>query len=467
MKKLIKLLTITLALITLTACSILDNLIDGSDGRSFAETRADFTTTLTQQNNNQNPIPTPPEGVFELVHYPSEVGYLAAFVSPDPGDGQLHPLMIWIVGGWNYGISDLPWSYPEWDNDQTGSAFREAGILMMYPSFRGANGNPGYFETLYGDINDILAALEFAAALPYVDPNRVYLGGHSTGGTRVLLASALTDAFRATFSFGPVADIGNHNRAQFTFDLNDREERRMRSPIHWMGDISSPTFIFEGAGGGASTAADVRRLGEASDNVDVHTFIIEGGDHFDILAPVTGLVAQKILQDTGASVNITLTDSQIQTAMNQTSPSSPQPIMLPYRNEDVGISFLRPVTWHGHPAGEEARFIYMADFNDDNFWTASSMLVEMYLADGLLSAEQLEEILGLDPSEHILREGQINNHPAYIWEGILDYGDLFFSKVVIAQYGERLLILEFFVSELYIEPSRIMFERVVDSLRFE
>ena len=467
MKKLTIILTITLTLLTLTACGIIGDIVDGGDGRSFTEARADFTTTLTQQNNNQNPIPTPPEGVFELVHYPSEVGYLAAFISPDPGDGQLHPLMIWIVGGWSYGISGLPWSYPEWDNDQTGSAFREAGILMMYPSFRGANGNPGHFETLYGDIDDILAALEFAAALPYVDPDRIYLGGHSTGGTRVLLASALTDGFRAAFSFGPVADIGNHNRAQFTFDLNDREERRMRSPIHWMGDIASPTFIFEGADGGASTAADVRRLGEVSENANVHTFIIEGGDHFDILAPVTGLVAQKILQDTGASVNIALTNAEIQSAMNQPPPLSPQPIMLEYRNVDLGISFLRPVTWQGHPSGDEARFIYMADFYDYNFWTASSMLTEMYLADGLLTSGQLEEIIGLDPSEHILREGQISNHPAYIWEAILDYGDLFFSKVVVVQYDERLLILEFFVSELYMEPSMIMFERVVDSLRIE
>jgi len=355
MTRINKALTIVLTFTLLSACA-LDDL---DDGRSFAEARSGFSTTLTEQVNNQHPIPTPPEGVFELVHYESEIGYLAAFISPDPGDGQQHPLIIWVVGGWSYGISDLPWSYPEWSNDQTGSAFREAGILMMYPSFRGANGNPGHFETLFGDIDDILAAFEFATSLPYVDSDRIYLGGHSTGGTRVLLASALTDNFRAVFSFGPVSDIGNHNRTQFTFNLNNRQERRMRSPIHWLGDISSPTFIIEGESGNAS---DIRSLERESDNANVHTFIVEGGDHFDVLAPITRLIAQKILDDTGTNVNIQLTGLELQTAMNNRPGTSPMPIMLPHYNEYFRISFLRPAIWGEHLTQDQSAFIYGSDF---------------------------------------------------------------------------------------------------------
>ena len=117
---------------------------------SFAQAHDAFTTTLAREENDSNPIPEPPEGLFDLVSYPSKAGDLAAYVSSDPGDGQKHPMIIWVVGGWGNGIDDFPFCYPAWDNDQTGSAFWQAGVLEMYPSFRGGCGNPGYYEALFG-----------------------------------------------------------------------------------------------------------------------------------------------------------------------------------------------------------------------------------------------------------------------------------------------------------------------------
>lgn len=163
------------------------------EGQTFAQAHDAFQTKLAQENNDDDPIPDPPAGLFDLVSYPSTVGDLAAYVSSDPGDGEKHPLIIWVVGGWGNGIDDFPFTYPEWDNDQTGSAFWQAGVLTMYPSFRGGNGNPGNYETLFGEVDDIAAAYDYAASLPYVDPDRIYLGGHSTGGTRALLAAEYTD----------------------------------------------------------------------------------------------------------------------------------------------------------------------------------------------------------------------------------------------------------------------------------
>ena len=106
-------------------------------GQSFAQAHDAFKTTLVREENDDYEIPAPPEGLFDLVSYPSKVGDLAAYVSSDPQDGQKHPMIIWVVGGWGNGIDDFPWCYPEWDNDQTGSAFWQNGILTMYPSFRG------------------------------------------------------------------------------------------------------------------------------------------------------------------------------------------------------------------------------------------------------------------------------------------------------------------------------------------
>ena len=74
------------------------------------------------------------------------------------------------------------------------AAYRRAGIVMMYPSLRGGNDNPGRREGFLGEVDDILAAAEYLARESYVDPGRIYLGGHSTGGTLAMLAAEMPNA---------------------------------------------------------------------------------------------------------------------------------------------------------------------------------------------------------------------------------------------------------------------------------
>jgi alpha/beta superfamily hydrolase len=42
-------------------------------------------------------------------------------------------------------------------------AFREAGIVLMLPSLRGGNGNPGHRELMFGDVDDVLAAIDYTS----------------------------------------------------------------------------------------------------------------------------------------------------------------------------------------------------------------------------------------------------------------------------------------------------------------
>ena len=53
----------------------------------------------------------------------------------------------------------------------------------------GRTRSPGRVEFCAGEVDDVLAAARFLATQPYVDTNRIYLGGHSTGGTLALLVS--------------------------------------------------------------------------------------------------------------------------------------------------------------------------------------------------------------------------------------------------------------------------------------
>ena len=144
-----------------------------------------------KQEPGNEPVPVPPARLFRLVHYASPIGNLAAYVSQPPASGTKHPAMIWIFGGFGNGIGETAWEAASPANDQSARAFREAGIVTMYPSLRGGNNNPGYPEGFYGEVDDVLAAADYLARQPFVDPRRLYLGGHSTGGTLALLVAAL------------------------------------------------------------------------------------------------------------------------------------------------------------------------------------------------------------------------------------------------------------------------------------
>jgi acetyl esterase/lipase len=182
---------------------------------------------------------------------------------------------------------------------------------MMYPSLRGGNDNPGFREGFFGEVDDVLAATEGLAKQDAVDPKRIYLGGHSTGGTLVLLAAASTDRFRAVFSFGPVEDVAGYGTDRLPFDTSNRREFELRAPGRWLHSIRCPVFVFEGERGNLRS---LQALASRSTNPLVHCYPVKGADHFSILAPVTRLVAGKILGDNGSTTNITFTEEEVNKA---------------------------------------------------------------------------------------------------------------------------------------------------------
>lgn len=275
---------------------------------SLLTARHDFKTSIVRSGDASEPVETPPPGVFRIVHYDSPVGKLPAYLTVEPKDGKRHPAIIWITGGDCNSIGDV-WSAAPAENDQTAAAYRQAGIVMMFPSLRGGNANPGRREGFLGEVDDVIAAAEYLAAQPFVDPNRIYLGGHSTGGTLALLVSECDDRFRATFSFGPVADVSGYGPDYCPFDLTKQEEIYLRSPIHWLGSVQDPTFVFEGTARG--NIESLQAMKQSSKNPNIHFIAAHGADHFNILAPLNRLIAQKILQDTGETCNIRFDEREV------------------------------------------------------------------------------------------------------------------------------------------------------------
>jgi dienelactone hydrolase len=271
----------------------------GGTRRTLVETRKGFVTKIVSSGESFGPPDDPTGSDFELIRYSSPVGPLAAYLTRDPGDGKKHPAIVWITGGDNNSIGDV-WSPNDRSNDQSASAFRKAGIVMMFPSQRGGSDNPGRREGFLGEVDDILAATDHLAQLPYVDPDQIYLGGHSTGGTMVMVVAECSDRYKAVFALGPVAVASQYGGDFIYCDPLDQREIALRSPLPWLHCVKSPLYVFEGASRGNWDA--IQLMADANTNPQIHFFKVPGHDHFSIIAPLAEKLAAQIVQ---GQINIT------------------------------------------------------------------------------------------------------------------------------------------------------------------
>lgn len=270
----------------------------------FAVARHGFQTAIAVHDAHPLPLPMPPAHLFVRSDYRNPQNYmLPGFVTPDPQDGRRHPAIVWLTGGDSNSLSDF-WTPGPDENDQTARAFREAGLIMAFPTLRGGNGQRASKEAMFGEVDDVLAAAAQVARLSYVDPTQIYLGGHSTGATLALLTAELKTPFKAVFAFGPVTRIERYPASVLGVDLAQQPpiERSLRSPIRWLAGIAQPTFVIEGVGG-AGNADELDALCAASRNPLLHCLRVPGADHFSVIRSAT----RKIAATLAASADAPLT----------------------------------------------------------------------------------------------------------------------------------------------------------------
>jgi dipeptidyl aminopeptidase/acylaminoacyl peptidase len=240
----------------------------------YAQARSKFKTKLLRQG----PAPQPwnpvqvPAGAKEI-EFQSGNLRLKAWVNPPPDAGKRKlPAVLFLHGGWAFGEDDWEMTQP----------FRGAGYVVMTPILRGENGQPGAFSMFYDEVDDVLAAADHLAKLPYVDDKHIYVSGHSAGGTLTLLAAMASKRFRAAASFS-----GSPNQAGFVqgrpqevpFDSSNMQELLMRSPTAYATSFKCPVRIYYGdqefAFAPESELTAIRAKGQGLD-VEAHSV---PGDH--------------------------------------------------------------------------------------------------------------------------------------------------------------------------------------------
>ncbi|AGB70425.1 MULTISPECIES: alpha/beta hydrolase family protein [Rhizobium] len=178
----------------------------------------------------------------ERLFYRSGVGEeleLVAWVSRYTRSEKQKPAVLFLHGG--NAIGQGHW--------QLIKPYVEAGYVVMIPSMRGENGQKGNFSGFYDEVADVLAASNRLRHLPGVDPHRMFLAGHSIGGTLAMLAAMSTHRFRAV---APIS--GNPDAYAFfgrypqdiRFNTGNPREYQMRSPLCYAHSFKSPIKLFHG-----------------------------------------------------------------------------------------------------------------------------------------------------------------------------------------------------------------------------
>jgi dipeptidyl aminopeptidase/acylaminoacyl peptidase len=246
----------------------------------YAVARQSFRTRLTVVGPSPDPTePLDPPPGAERIAYRSDGLELAAWVSV-PRSGGPAPGLIYLHGGNVLGSGH--WELTE--------AYREAGYAVIMPALRGENGLAGAFSGFYDENADVLAAAEHLAGLPGVDRSRMFVAGHSIGGTQTMLAAMSTRMFRGatTFSGGTNAwRFFSRFPEMLCFDAGSPREFEMRSPVCYATSFKCPVRILYGS--------EERRLAAPSEMTAIRAhdagLNVEAaevpGDHFSALAEET------------------------------------------------------------------------------------------------------------------------------------------------------------------------------------
>jgi dipeptidyl aminopeptidase/acylaminoacyl peptidase len=241
----------------------------------YAAVRKAFRTKLTRRGPSpqKEAMPEPPPGVTAVEFRSGDLKLRAWVNAPGPGGGKRRPAVVFLHGGFGFGKADWEMARP----------YRDAGYVVLAPVLRGENGQKGDFTLFYDEVADALAAGAHLKKQPYVDRDRVFVAGHSVGGTLALLAAEASDLFKAAASFSASPDQVLYCRhgirkGDIPFDPADARELEVRSPLAYARSFKCPARIYYGSREKHFEKTSRKAAAVAREKkLDVEAVAVEGG----------------------------------------------------------------------------------------------------------------------------------------------------------------------------------------------
>jgi acetyl esterase/lipase len=191
------------------------------------------------------------------------------------------PALLYLHGGWALDDEHVRDCQP----------FVEAGFAVFAPSYRGENGNPGEHEMLWGELDDALAALAHVRARPDVDPERVFVLGHSAGGMLAALMAFEPELdARLTGSidgiYGP--EIFDYQRLPF---VDTPRERELRLALPHIESLEQPHVALVGRDDLALASTQTAAQRAAGAGVPFAAVVVPGDHHGSVGPGITAFLA--------------------------------------------------------------------------------------------------------------------------------------------------------------------------------
>ena len=168
-------------------------------------------------------------------------------------EGKKYPMLLWIHGGpWSMYSVRFNWA---WQN------FAARGYAVLYMNPRGSTGygqdfvNGIQYSYPGKDLDDLLAATDAAVAKGFIDERNLFVCGGSGGGVLTAWIVGHTDRFCAAVSMRPVINwhsfVGTTDGASWyrqfkKYPWEDPMEYAVRSPLHFVGNVKTPTMVMTG-----------------------------------------------------------------------------------------------------------------------------------------------------------------------------------------------------------------------------
>ena len=167
--------------------------------------------------------------------------------------GEKYPMILYIHGGpWAMYSVQFSWA---WQN------FAANGYAVLYMNPRGSTGygqdfvNGIQYSYPGKDYDDLMAGVDAALAKGFIDEKNLFVCGGSGGGVLTAWIVGHTNRFRAAVSMRPVinwhsfvgtTDGSNWYRQFQKYPWEDPMEYAVRSPLHYVGNVTTPTMVMTG-----------------------------------------------------------------------------------------------------------------------------------------------------------------------------------------------------------------------------